>query len=380
MSTLHFKWGWGKRLAGHVSSLLRIRPRPSPLSPSRPLHNANEAGDDRTSPRPARNRPVARAKSLGASSRLSSRRDKGKRRADMTPIPGVVTGRSKSIERWPMSNQSNKRSRKIRRGSETHLAPPQPFQSGSTPHSSSTLVHGDDRLRSRITLSSIWRWRPRYSPHATSPVETRRPTSRNMYPRSGVQSTTLADSFSRRSADSLRHSGTAQTLTGTLTAARRASSWGENPTDFLEEVASLNSEEPDLDESAMILGAGGVCNDLCIVSPNMPGISAEPSGSSSNPWQPQPTRTFGYGSPPGFLRYPHSASPLAQVAYESESSPVDDDDDDDLDEMYSSSLEEFDEPIGSEESDEDEEVTPLEVRRRIASPPPPPREPCDEPS
>jgi hypothetical protein len=149
-----------------------------------------------------------------------------------------------------------------------------------------------------------------------------------MYPRSGPPST-MADSFSRRSTDPLRCSGTTQAHTGTLTAVRGTSSWGENPTDFLE-VASLNSEEPDLDKNSMILGAGGVCNDLHIVNPNIPSMSAELSGSSSNPWQPQLMHTFAYGSPPldttmpclGFACYPYNVSPLAQVAYESEPNPV----------------------------------------------------------
>ena len=202
-----------------------------------------------------------------------------------------------------------------------------------------------------------------------------------------MQGASLIDPFSRRSEEALRHHPTVQHETCALTAARRASSWGDNPTDFMEEVASLNSEEPDLDDKDMILGAGGICNDLSFVTPGPQGIPIEQATSR----QPQPMRTFGYGSPPlmdatmrghGFLRYPHSASPLAQVAYESESSPGDDqEDDDDFDEMYSSSLEDFDEPQEGEDSDEDEDVAPIEFRRRLpASPPPQSESSGDEPS
>ena len=427
MSTLHFKWGWGRRLAGHVSSLLRtVRPRSSLPGPVQGPSARPEKGEDRTKNRPIRTGQLSRAKSVGASSRDKSalgpgsrmesisRREKGKRRADMASAPGVLSGRSKSIERWPMpidigppSDRMTTPGRKLRRGSETHPVSPGPFQFGSAPQSSSPIhIQGDERLRNKFTLSSIWKWRPRYSPHATSPVDSpvsSWPSNTNGYMppslRNGVQTATSADPFSRRSEEALRHNRTVQSpvLTGSLTAARRASSWGENPTDYMAaDVASLNSDELDLDEQAMILGAGGVSDERTILTWNAQGVSVVdhpgPSSSSASARQPQTPRTFGYASPPlldaqsrcpGLSRY-RNASPLTQVAYESAPSSqvyhidvdvdvdVDDDDDDDAHDVYSSSLEDFDELDDSDGEDEDEDAVPLEVRRRpLVSPPPP---------
>ena len=172
MSTLHFKWGWGKRL---VSSLLRtVRPRTPPTSSVQPLPPpARSIGNegDRTRRGPPRSSHISRAKSVGATSRdrlrsasisrmgSISRRSKGKRRADMASAPVILTGRSKSIDRLPMSRDVAVPSatRKGRRGSETRPVPTQPFHYGSAPQSSPTLVHSDDRLRSRFTLASILR-------------------------------------------------------------------------------------------------------------------------------------------------------------------------------------------------------------------------------
>ena len=108
-----------------------------------------------------------------------------------------------------------------------------------------------------------------------------------------MQGASLIDLFSCQSKEALRHLPTVQHEACALTAAQRASSWGDNPTDFMEEAASLNSEEPDLDDKDMILGAGGICNDLSFVSPGPQGIPIEQATSQ----QSQPMRTFGYGSP-----------------------------------------------------------------------------------
>jgi [calcium/calmodulin-dependent protein kinase] kinase len=186
--------------------------------------------------------------------------------------------------------------------------------------------------------------------------------------------------LSRRSEEAFHHHKTAHSShdNGPLTAARRASSWGENSADFVEEVTSLNSDDHEIDEDAMLFGAGGICNDRSelTVSPRLD------MGYGSSPRQ-RPDRSFvaqattdSHDCPT--TRHPlarsHNTSPLTQIAYGSEGGHmaisggnVDDEFDDD----YSSSVEDFGESMGGLDEDSDEDVPPIEVRRRfLASPPP----------
>jgi hypothetical protein len=191
------------------------------------------------------------------------------------------------------------------------------------------------------------------------------------------------DQFSRRSEEALRHLQTAHSIVSEpLTAARRASSWGENPTDFMEEAASLNSEDAaELDHDAMILGAGGVCNDRFLEPQVTPSAIGQPERFAPGFIHSPVPDHIAAGRGSCFMRYTHSTSPLTQVAYNSrldvDGGEVDDlrEDDNDSDEVYSSSVEEFDDLEdnidGDDEDDDDDDAAPIEVRRRLPTSPPP---------
>ena len=406
MSTVQFRW-WGKRITSHISSFLRtVRPRTSPRHPIKlPVQPVVEKKEP--SPMATQRGQVARANSAYSTfGRASSagprkaRRDKGKRRADMnssmTSAPGILTGRSKSIERTSIQRDnvvvSARAAAKMRRGSDTRLVPPLPI---TNPRVGRSPVPGDEKTRTRFpSLASILRWRPnKYSQGMSSSAEISTPTG---WPSGGtaytpplnyVQSATVIDPFSRRSEEALRYHRTAQSMASEpLTAARRASSWGENPTDFdTGEVASLNSDDPaELDHEVMIRGAGGVCNDLFLdqCPPEVCELASSSLGGGGrqgayvSPIQPD-VRSL------GLARHPHSTSPLTQVAYDSGSGKDDEDEDedeDDFDEVYSSSVEDFDVDLGGaggdddddddEEEDDEDDGGPIEVRRRVPLSPP----------
>ena len=150
----------------------------------------------------------------------------------------------------------------------------------------------------------------------------------------------------------------------------------------MEEVASVNSEDPaELDHDAMILGAGGVCNDFILE----PHVSSVASGSGSvdleatvaSVRQLPSERYIGHlvSSPisdavvsaarsSGFLHHPNTTSPLTQVAYDSRSSRGDEE----FDDIYSSSVDDFDEvsdgDSDDDDTDDDDDGGPIEVRRR----------------
>lgn len=423
MSSVHFRWNWGMRLTRQISSLLRtVRPQSSPRS-----GREREIGVTSAPQLSGRRRKHKSKESVSASAQehrsgSRTRRDKGKARADApkrpSSAPKPTAGRSKSIERWPMSREKASanastiegKTPKVRRGSETLLAPARVFHDGSSPASSRSEIR---RSRFPVNISSIWHWRPnKYSP-GPSPVEVSPSASSilpNEYSPSSLSPTDVPslDPFGRRSEEALRHHRSGRSSSsGPLTAARRASSWGENPGDFVE-VTSLNSDEHDVDDQAMILGAGGVSNDpILIRTPSVGfGSAAEAvsSGSTSNVplalRQPQPERFFlGHSIPPtpdpamhdtSYIRIGQSrainASPLTQVAYDSaidnsrEQRTTDEFDDfSSFDDSLEEVCEEPQDEDDDDDSDSDEVVIPLEVRRRgPASPPPRSPESDDE--
>ena len=315
----------------------------------------------------------------------------------MTTAPGVLTGRSRSVERYSRSKGSstitaNRVAARMRRGSETLLAPSSPFHFDRSPTPQlRTTVHGDERHRKgfSLSLSAILRWRPnKFQPHGTSSLDVPSsdwPSKKSLSPTlRSTETTALTEQFCRRSEEALRYHRTVQSIASEpLTAARRASSWGENPTDFfMEEVASVNSEDPaELDHDAMILGAGGVCNDFILE----PHVSSVASGSGSvdleatvaSVRQLPSERYIGHlvSSPisdavvsaarsSGFLHHPNTTSPLTQVAYDSRSSRGDEE----FDDIYSSSVDDFDEvsdgDSDDDDTDDDDDGGPIEVRRR----------------
>lgn len=217
--------------------------------------------------------------------------------------------------------------------------------------------------------------------------------------------------MARRSDEVLRHHGkefsrNVHHNNGALTAARRASSWGD-PVNYVEDVTSLNSGEQDgIDDDAMFLGAGGV-EPTTLVS-NLPlGLdqATEAINHSAILRHPQPERSqlgpsvrlccdvTAHDSAPN--RHHHSTttspSPLHHIAFESDLNHTSEDEyDPDSDSSFfrdtrgrEHEREAFRANVSQmyEEDDEEsgEEMGPIEFRRRrpsisvIAASPPAPR-------
>ena len=100
---------------------------------------------------------------------------------------------------------------------------------------------------------------------------------------------TQADHVTRRSEEALRYYRTGQPIDddedgGRLTAARRASSWGQgdHSVEFAE-VVSVTSVDQDLNEHEMNVGAGGVLQER---PPYVPRVSSRIAGGRSEPVTP----------------------------------------------------------------------------------------------
>lgn len=319
MTTMRFSWGWHKRLTHGISSLLR-NVRPKRISPSRPRRHGDDENQFGVNSSPA----ITFVQPKPASMRTSTHegRAKSKRRLvmhsttlhnDSTPNiaqghQGSMEKKMKSLKIRPSQPPSDPNVSRLtsRRGSDA-LFPSRDMHGAScTRPSSSRNSEGttiiipspaEERTRHRFSLSSMKYWRS--SPHrttsqASSPLDTSSVgSSQDKAPQQTVS--TDVNITLRRSEEVLRHhrrecmpGGAHDSCEGGLTAARRASSWGE-PTNYAEEVTSLTSGEHDgLDEDALFLGAGGVCNDPSTLVSNLSlGFSHVAEGTLRHP---QPER------------------------------------------------------------------------------------------
>ncbi|KAG9314941.1 kinase-like domain-containing protein [Chiua virens] len=438
MTTARFTWGWHKRLTNRISSLFRTvrTPRP-PHSSGRNDDSDGNSGGVRALSTIV---PVGRHKNTTARLPGAETRERTKQRAIIRndSTPNMDRRREKSIERWARSaanassQDSNSNSVRLaagRRGSETLVLPgevhPQPHAnssrstgSHSRPSSrgkevSSTPLQNDGRSRHRISLSSLWRPHSHKTPsQASSPHDSSSGVS--IFQENALKPGPSVDFMARRSDEVLRHHGKGSSRSmhhchGVLTAARRASSWGE-PINYVEDVTSLNSGEQDgIDDDAMFLGAGGVePTTLVSLVSNLPlGLNqaTEVINHSSNVLRhPQPER-LQLG--PSLQMYcevsPHdctpnrhhrsattSPSPLQHVTCESDFNHGSEDEYDDIDsdssffrdtrrEHEREALRTNISRMYEEEEDEetDEEAVPIEFKRRrpsvsvtAASPPP----------
>lgn len=443
MTTARFTWGWHKRLTNRISSLFRtVR---TPRSSRQSTQNDDDDDDNTTGIHPLSGIvAVGRHKSATACLPGLEMRGKAKQRTSRSVIlrndstPNMGRRREKSIERWARSaaNASSRdpNSNSVgRRGSET-LIPPgevhphsmvnfsrsvgsQSRPSSRGRDSPSTPLPNDECSRHRFSLSSMWR------PHSSR--KTASQASSPLDSSSGVsifQDNTLkpgpsVDIIARRSDEVLRHHGKEYSRSvhhnhGVLTAARRASSWGE-PINYVEDVTSLNSGEQDgIDDDAMFLGAGGV-EHTTIVS-NLPfGLNQATEAinhASTVLRHPQPERPHLGPSvhiccdvchldsaPNRHHRSPTSPSPLHHVAYESDLNHTSEEEYEDPDSDYSffrdtrreHEREAFHANASrmyDDEDDEesDEEMVPIEFKRRrpsvsvTAASPPPLSDPSDD--
>ncbi|KAI6098346.1 kinase-like domain-containing protein [Pisolithus croceorrhizus] len=293
MTTMRFSWGWHKRLTLGISSLFR-NVRPKRLPPSRPRrHGEDDENQFGVNSSPAIT--FVQPKPASMHTVTHEGRAKSKRRLAIhstalqnDSTPNIARGHHGSMERkmkslkirhsQPPSDPNSSRLTS-RRGSDALMPSREMHGASCTRPSSSRNSEGttvvipspaEERTRHRFSLSSIkyWRSSPRRTTSQTSsPLDTSSVgSSQDKAPQQSAS--TDVNITLRRSEEVLRHhrrecmpGGMHGSCEGGLTAARRASSWGE-PINYAEEVTSLTSGEHDgLDEDALFLGAGGVCND-----------------------------------------------------------------------------------------------------------------------
>ncbi|KAF8126960.1 kinase-like domain-containing protein [Boletus edulis] len=434
MTTARFTWGWQKRLTNRISSLFRTvrSPRPSRLS---------ARDDDNTTGVHSHSGVVPVGRHKSATARLTGPEitEKAKKRTVRSAIPrddstpNIDRRREKSIERWARSaangssrdpNTNSTRLAAGRRGSGTPVEIHPQYVANSSrstgsqtrPSSrgkdgSSTPLPDDARSRHRFSLTSMWRHSSqKTASQASSPLDSS--SGASIYQEDPLIPGPSIDIMARRSDEVLRHHGkegysrSVHHNHGVLTAARRASSWGE-PMNYVEDVTSLNSGEQDgIDDDAMFLGAGGV-EPTTLVS-NLPlGLNQATEAinhTSTGLRHPQPERLHLGPSvhiccdiPPqdsALNRHHRSAttspSPLHHVAYESDLNQTSDEEYESLDsdssffrdtrsreherEVFRANASQ----MYKEDDESDEETSPIEFKRRrpsvsvtAASPPPP---------
>jgi hypothetical protein len=248
MSAVHFRWRWGGKIAKHITSVFRSV-RPIYRSPDTLL----DAGT-RSDPHSHRTQD---SKVVGTTSspQPQNKRDKGKGKATEPPKDSSSKVTKGLIENWPYSSRVNSTSyaglqTSVVRGSDAN------FMGREISPSASKSV---SEKRSRLGL--FLNWRPTKFQSTTSPSS---PYTQSPDPGTlGIVSGGNPDS--RRSEEALRFFRYTQSSEdddegGRLTAARRASSWGQGDKE-LHEVISLTSIERELNDHDMNVGAGGVSRE-----------------------------------------------------------------------------------------------------------------------
>ncbi|KDR75973.1 hypothetical protein GALMADRAFT_68116 [Galerina marginata CBS 339.88] len=280
MSVVHFRWRWGGKIARHVSSLFR-NVRPASRLDSQLHIDTSAATSSRVAsdPQVRRNKFTAQGpQSVGSTPAFGQpKRDKGKGKAESPktlkrPISKSAKSlRSKSIERWPLNTRGTSTSAgqlqgsasKARRGSDTKILDRATSGSSSPPVSATRPGTGPGERRARFAglFQNISNWRPnKYSSAQTLPNAGY----------SELQSTVLGTATqtpnTRRSEEALRYyrQGADANESGNLTAARRASSWGQGDKEFTE-IISVQSVGQELNEHEMNVGAGGVSREGIVV-------------------------------------------------------------------------------------------------------------------
>ncbi|KAF8972145.1 kinase-like domain-containing protein [Flammula alnicola] len=282
MSVVHFRWRWGGRIARHVSSLFRG---------VRPLARAevrNGAGEDSSvgsmsDPHPrSLNKKNTNGSAIVPSRPIGipAKRDKGKvkaERANTLKRPDSKSSKSlraTSTERWMPATRGTSISTSAlqgtvtpnsRRGTDTKNGDGGTSSPSSPTSVTTTRTVGEKRARF-ASLFQIANWRPnKYPSRSVAAVAT------EDYKQ--LQSTTrtfgmgTATPNTRRSEEAMRYYREEDVSEdgGNLTAARRASSWGQGDKEFTEMV-SVQSVEHGLNEQEMNVGAGGVFHDALPVA------------------------------------------------------------------------------------------------------------------
>ncbi|KAF8150112.1 kinase-like domain-containing protein [Crassisporium funariophilum] len=249
MSAVHFRWRWGGKIAKHVTSLFRnVRPLPRSQAPLLDYSDAEPRGAVMSDPHDM----VRRNKSVEGAMSSPTVVNKGKAKAEFHKPPKAAkdakASRSKSIENWPSARTQTPSvpAPKARRGSDA----------GLLTREVSSLSKSASEKKTRFGL--FLNWRPNKYPQ---PAGTIAPGADYTHVQSTRAFGTHAQGTpsSRRSEEALRYLRQAQSSDdgANLTAARRASSWGQGDKE-LHEVVSVTSVEHTLNEHDMNVGAGGL--------------------------------------------------------------------------------------------------------------------------
>jgi len=260
MSAVHFRWRWGGKIAKHITSVFRsVRPAHRSSNTLLDIGTKSESGISSDSHHLARSNKGNVG--IASTPNVQNRRDKGKRKAteesSKSANPKATKGlSSKSIDNMPQSSRGASTSyagsqisiSKACRGSDTNIL--------GREISPSTSKSGSEK-RNRFGL--FLNWKPtKYQSNTNVSSYTQLPATRTFGIVGG------AHPNSRRSEEALRYFRYAQSNEDDqgegLTAARRASSWGQGDKE-LTEVVSLTSIERELNDHDMNVGAGGVSRD-----------------------------------------------------------------------------------------------------------------------
>ena len=246
MSAVHFRWRWGGKIARHITSVFRH---------VRPIYRSQDTLSDTGTKSDLQTQGDNKVVVGNTSSPLpQSKRDKGKSTATESPKDLNTNVTKALVENWPQSSQGMSSSyaglqTKACRGSDANL-----LCYEVSPSTSKSV----SEKRSRFGFLN---WRPTKFQSTTSPPSpyTQSPSPRTLGTVSG------GNPNSRRSEEALRFFRYTQGSEdddegGRLTAARRASSWGQGDKE-LHEVISLTSIERELNDHDMNVGAGGVSRD-----------------------------------------------------------------------------------------------------------------------
>ena len=247
MSAVHFRWRWGGKIAKHITSVFRN---------VRPIHRSPDTLLDAGTKSDPHDRIQSTNDFFGTtSSPQQNKRDKGKWKVTEPSKPFSSTTKGSSC---PQSSRGTSTSCVGSQNSVPKTCRGSYANSLARHVSPSTSKSGSEK-RTRFGL--FLNWRPTKFQSPASPSSGSSSYTQSANPRT-LGTISGGNSNSRRSEEALRliRNTLSSEDDGRLTAARRASSWGQGDKE-LHEVVSVTSIERELNDHEMNVGAGGVSRD-----------------------------------------------------------------------------------------------------------------------
>lgn len=366
MSAVRFRWRWGGKIAKHITSVFRS---------VRPIYWSSTTSLDEVG---SQSEPGIASHSLRSNKDVVSNQvqNKGKSKATESFKP-ATNNSTTTTTKGPDPKSTSQSSRGGTSVSKCSAINTSDINVLGPEVSPSTSKSGSEK-RSRLGL--FWNWRPT-KPTDNDIIDL---SSCPPLPPTQIGSVTGVNPNSRRSEEALRffryaeEDGGDDDEGGRLTAARRASSWGQGDKELLE-VVSVTSIERELNDHEMNVGAGGVSRNGdhfgIVGGGHQPVAAAAAVGNSSS--YPSFDSILGANNSGMVVELEESFNePVGQPYYDVDSStlassgPGDDEDwrhgiefDEDVDEVYLD--EEDDDDADDDEDDEDDEdVVTFSPRRR----------------